>query len=302
MKNVVFEMRPKLIVLVAAVVISTAIGNVAVAVSYVTEQITFDEYNHYSTSINNDGEIVWEVLLNTSPGETVIVSNVRGVIYQGEWWHRPQHPFISNDGQIVYDRKAGAYHYRQIFRFGTQITTDNYHHRDPAINIHGEIIWWESDGTGQEQIVSNIRGQITSGEDTSHLDPAINDLGEILWVETSGLYKIVSNIRGTIAQGSVFRYPAINNHGEVVWSGAAQDGRKIFSTFDGMLDLGEGYQDDPSINDFGVVSYTQKVGDYWQVFRATPIPEASTLSLFGLAFVVGMGLVKRPFWKKSKTI
>ena len=57
------------------------------------------------------------------------------------------------------------------------------------------------------------------------------------------------------------------------------------------------------INEAGqIVGQGYDPDGYDHAFLLTPIPEPSMVSLLGLAFVLGMGFVNRPFWKKSKRV
>lgn len=240
-----------------------------------------------SPSINNTGEIVWNV--SGGVGVTQVVSNIRGQITSGSSYHTG--PSINDAGEIVW---SCCYH-KQIESNIRGIISGNpvsaVHH--PEINDIGEIVWQEYFNYSY-YIMSNIRGEIASGTQVGH--PSINNNGEIIWHEKvpSGeywtdpftgesypimYYQIMSNTRGQITSGNYdHSMPAINDNGEIVW--VENWNERIVSNINGLVDeiTGTGYVFDPDINDKGEIVYQKQIGQSLYVMKAiVPEPISSIL-------------------------
>jgi len=143
---------------------------------------------------------------------------------------------------------------------------------------------WDVSGRPWDQIVALDGRQFTSGP-VNHFSPSINDYDEVVWHEYVGGYtQIFSSLRGQITFGNYSSFdPFTNNAGEIVWVSEIGGQRYFFSNVSGLIAVG----DSPSINDLGEIVFTRD----GQIYKASPVPEPSTILLFvcGLAGIAGLG-------------
>ncbi len=126
-------------------------------VSSVRGQLTNDVTQHFTPSINNNGDVVW-----TQPDET--------------GWRQ------------VYELAAGSL-------VSAPVTTGALDHGTPSINILGEVVWSQGN-VGAQWLYSNIRGRLTfdcpSG--LGHSQPSINSCGDItftnFWSAGGVIYRL----------------------------------------------------------------------------------------------------------------
>ena len=149
-----------------------------------------------------------------------------------------------------------------------------------SINDLGEIVWSEMDPvSGQPQIYSNRRGQLTSGPNANFF-PSLNNRGDVVF-EQPGMYEtsVVGLISGQTVNFGEGRRPAINDEREIVlirWNQEA--GRNdLYSTVRGYLNIA-GFVYDAGINNAGDVVWAQDDVEtgFPQVFKlaagtATPV-------------------------------
>ena len=242
-----------------------------------------------SPSINNVGEIVWNV--GGGVGVTQVVSNMRGQVTSGSTYHT--WPSINDKGEIVWaccSHKQIESSIRGIVS-GEPVQAVTH----PEINDKGEIVW-HAQINWTDYIISNTRGVIASGIGVGH--PSINDNGEIVWHQLvpSGefwtdpltgevfpimYYQIMSNIRGQVTSGNYdHSMPSINDNGEIVW--VENWNKRIVSNINGTVDevVGTGYVFDPDINDKGEIVYQKQIGYDLFVMKATPKLKYSPVASF----------------------
>ncbi|MEK6745307.1 MAG: hypothetical protein AABZ15_16965, partial [Nitrospirota bacterium] len=115
-----------------------------------------------------------------------------------------------------------------------------------SINDQGELVYAYDDASGNPQIHSNWRGQLTSGA-TYHQSPSINNLGDVVWAQydqtRSQIYVLYAGSTTpealtTSGDGYDGHFtPVINDNREIVWSQFKQmdNFSEIFSTTRGVL-------------------------------------------------------------------
>ncbi|RLF48449.1 MAG: hypothetical protein DRN19_06590 [Thermoplasmata archaeon] len=242
-----------------------------------------------SPSINNVGEIVWNI--GEGVGVTQVVSNMRGQVTSGSTYHT--WPSINDGGEIVWaccSHKQIESSIRGIVS-GEPVQAVTH----PEINDKGEIVW-HAQINWTDYIISNTRGVIASGIGVGH--PSINDNGEIVWHQLvpSGefwtdpltgevfpimYYQIMSNIRGQVTSGNYdHSMPSINDNGEIVW--VENWNKRIVSNINGTVDevVGTGYVFDPDINDKGEIVYQKQIGYDLFVMKANPKLKYSPVASF----------------------
>ncbi len=235
--------------------------------SYIITEVTPDFKSRGKASINNNGEIVWEEIVN---GVWQIVSNTRGQITTNNTEH--SHAEINDAGEIVWMERDAADYYQVVSNTRGQITSGNKHHMSPVITNSDEIIWSEDVG-GYSQVMSNTRGQLTSGN-VNHSEPGINSSNELVWMSRiGGNDQIFSSVRGQVTFDSYWHWrPVINDHGVMVWHiYPGGGGAQIEVSNYGVLTSGVNDHFNPSINDNGVIVYDLGVSGGYKIMMATPV-------------------------------
>jgi len=146
---------------------------------------------------------------------------------------------------------------------------DSFNAQHPDINNLGEIVYQGVDSTGQSQIFSTLRGQITFEPDGASF-PAINDVGEIVYLARG---QIFSTSRGKLTNFTnpdirIRGVSSINNLGEVVFTvDTGVHGNQLFTLESGQITRGRGQWMLPYINDLGtIVAVTRNENGYYDVF------------------------------------
>lgn len=148
------------------------------------EHIPFTSSAMGSPAINDAGEVVW-LQLDPVPGTYQVYSTTRGAIATIKG--NPFHLSINNRGDVVWGSES--YHWGQVSGIVngafTEITADwSANHIFPSINDEGEVVWIETDGG--PRIVSNTRGQLTSGcpvgEEYHSTD--VNNCGDVVFTNS----------------------------------------------------------------------------------------------------------------------
>lgn len=174
---------------------------------------------HYDTHrINNMGEIVYNRNLWRF-GEKVeeIWSNTRGRLTYSPDYTTNRRCAINDSGEVVYASYSSTDEYYDIISTERGVITNDHPYPlkgGPDINNDGEIVWHEKGEGGVWSVWSNVRGKIGDGR-----DPSINDIGEIVWQSIAdGDEQIYSNIRGQITNNNEDnKRPQINNNGRITW-------------------------------------------------------------------------------------
>lgn len=238
---------------------------------YKIKQLTFDNTNHESISVNSYGEVVWTQKVN---GYWQVFSLDNGQLTFDEWDHIS--PDINSQGEIVYIRKKDVEVPQIYSNLKGQISqiSDNSEVSNPSINDKGEIIWRERDGSDYF-FYSNIRGRITR---IPSRDADIKGDGEVIYIGNVKPYTIelFSTRRGQIMSGFSGSKPKINNNGEIAWEHEVSVGNKIykqiFSSVKGNVTdfLEKDSVSIGSIDDDGIIYFTKLHNGCYQVFSAIP--------------------------------
>ncbi|MST04078.1 MAG: hypothetical protein EXS49_00710, partial [Candidatus Pacebacteria bacterium] len=137
-----------------------------------------------------------------------------------------------------------------------QITRNPNQKANPSINNRGEIVYQELIN-GYSQIVSSIRGQITS-TNINHTDPFISNCNEIIWIEDLGgttSTQIISSKQGQLTFSGTHIAPSINCSGEYVWGVSDVIGNRIINSNKRGVISNDGIS--PVINDWGEIVWFQ---------------------------------------------
>ena len=256
--------------------------------------------NVHAPVINNSGEVVW--YLDASG----IYSSTRGHLATSGL-----KPHMANSGEVVYEdyfgTAIGMYDLVSTTRgrltFGGAIGVNSTY----DVNSSGEVVYMQKDASGNNQIFSTVRGQITF-DDANHYSPCINDYGEIIWGEfTAATGSVtVSSTRGVLPENYGF-YPCdLNNLGEVCFDGSLVSPTggytfpHIFSSTHGpLINNADLDQWDGGMNDAGAIVWDAPVqpgSSTWYVYEGQwVVPEPSSLVLVSLGglFLLGRALVRR---------
>lgn len=144
----------------------------------------------------------------------------------------------------------------------------------PEMNDLGEIVWSQYEGTGQNQIYSNIRGRLTS-DSVWHGQPSINNLGDVVWVQfddvtqSMQIFGIIGGALTQITSGpDDHMEPSINDSGEIFWSEfePVSGFQQIYSNIRGQLTFDPVWHSFPSTNNLGDVVWEQWAGVNSQIF------------------------------------
>ena len=256
--------------------------------------------NVHAPVINNSGEVVW--YLDASG----IYSSTRGHLATSGL-----KPHLANSGEVVYEdyfgTAIGMYDLVSTTRgrltFGGAIGVNSTY----DVNSSGEIVYMQQDASGNNQIFSTTRGQITF-DDANHYAPCINDYGEIIWGQyIAGVGSVtVSSTRGVLPENYGFYPYDLNNPGDICFDGslvsptAGYTSPHIFSSTHGpLINNADLYQWDGGMNDAGAIVWDAPVqpgSSTWYVYEGQwVVPEPSSLALVSLGglFLLGRALVRR---------
>src|ERR1039458_4072583 len=157
------------------------------------------------------------------------------------------------------------------------------------VNSAGEVVYMQQDASGNNQIFSTVRGQITF-DDANHYAPCINDYGEIVWGQyIAGVGSVtVSSTRGVLPENYGFYPYDLNNLGDICFDGslvsptAGYTSPHIFSSTHG-----------PLINNAGAIVWDAPVqpgSSTWYVYEGVwVVPEPSSLVLVSLGGLFLLG-------------
>ncbi|MBN1872188.1 MAG: hypothetical protein JW800_06425 [Candidatus Omnitrophica bacterium] len=235
--------------------------------NYVVRQLTFDDIDHDSVSASSSGEVIWTQDVG---GYSQVFSMSLGQLTFDKWDHIS--PDVNSQGEIVYIKRLDDELPVVYSSLRGEVAKGDV--ALPRVNDDGEIIWREKRDLGYV-FVSSIRGEVvirpTQGADIS------ND-GEIVYIGNSstGELELFSNRKGQISSGLSGRTPRINNIGEITWEKEVTVGKKtfrqIFSNTRGNIT--EFFDGDTirlgNVDDRGVVYFTGLKNGHFQIFSATP--------------------------------
>ena len=189
-------------------------------------QLTFDEWNHESASLNSRRDVIWEWFDEAANFWRIsgIIEDLPVNLYEG---HGPFLPAINDVGTIAFINEASEIELLP----GGPVTSDGSWKTSVDINNNGDLVWDRYDDDHYSQIYYLQNGtaepiQITS-EHYDHMFPTISNAGEIAW-EDDGFYpspiQIVSSLRGsltsdTCSPGMLFFYPDFDGCGNLVVGG-----------------------------------------------------------------------------------
>jgi hypothetical protein len=205
---------------------------------YTVTQITDNDYRDMWPSINNNGDLVWMRMLDSSIG----VDTFEIVLYDGT--------------------------------STTQLTNNTYYDGYPQINDDGYVVWYGSDGSDTEIFLwdGTTTTQLTNNDEDDER-PQINSNGHVVWHGSDGSDTEIFLWDGTTTtqltnNDEDDKYPRMNNNGWVVWQGW-DTGWEIF-LFDGTTatQLTDNARSDinPDINDNGWVVWNGNNVTYHQIF------------------------------------
>lgn len=227
--------------------------------------------NAQHPSINNSGEIVWQVQNSTG-----IVSSVRGTLSVSG-----VSPHIANSGEVVYADTFDTNGMDLVSTTRGRLTQGGIIQlgfSDFGVNSNGEVVYCALTN-GNWQVFSSMRGQITSNP-VDHYNPCINDSGEIVWNQYGAAPNLISSTRGPLPGYYPF-IDALNNLDEFCYSadlhsGSLDTSPHIFSNVHGaVINDAFQYQWGGGINDAGTIVWatqTNANNPGWAVFEATWVP------------------------------
>ena len=146
---------------------------------------TSGDYYYFVSSINSDGEIVYQKKYS---GLFQIFSSVMGQITQNaynnySWYGKSK---VNNSGEIVWYADIGSQDYRVFSSTRGQLT--NKYSLYPSINNNGEIVWMEYDEVRHNYHIYSSKHGLVTPLDMDARNPVINDLGQIAFVSGQHTY------------------------------------------------------------------------------------------------------------------
>ena len=145
---------------------------------------------------------------------------------------------------------------------------------EPSINNSGEIVYLSRDESGNPNVFSTRRGQLTRSE-TGHLRfPELNEDGEVVYadrVPPSVEFQVWSSSRGLITGPAPANTPAISDSGEICFVRSDPDKVELHTDRRGLLlDLGDTIGTTCDLNSRGEVVYRALDEEvHFQIFSST---------------------------------
>src|SRR6185369_5012632 len=177
-------------------------------------------------SINSLGEIVWGQAdqANVKQLYSSIRQQLPGDPGRSE-------PAINNLGDLIWTEYVNVNFQNSYLLKGTiagqpvTLATSQSWFGGYDSNDRGEVVWAQRDPSGQSQIYSNLRGQLTN-DASNYYNPKINNLGDVVFISNGATpsYQVYKLAAGTalpvpVTSGSFdHRAPAINDGGKIVWA------------------------------------------------------------------------------------
>ena len=145
---------------------------------------------------------------------------------------------------------------------------------EPSINNSGEIVYLATDESGNPNVFSTLRGQLTRST-TGHLRfPELNEQGEVVYadrVPPAVEFQVWSTVRGLITKQPPANVPAISDSGEICFARSEPGSVELHTDRRGLIvDLGDAPSTTCDLNSQGEVVYRgfDEEGRY-QVFSST---------------------------------
>ena len=145
---------------------------------------------------------------------------------------------------------------------------------EPSINNSGEIVYLSGDESGNPNVFSTRRGQLTHST-TGHLRfPELNEAGEVVYadrVPPSIEFQVWSTTRGLISGRSRANIPAISDSGEICFVRSGPDRVELHTDRRGLVfDLGDTVGTTCDVNSLGEIVYRgfDEEG-HFQIFSST---------------------------------
>ncbi|GFO66181.1 putative Ig domain-containing protein [Geomonas paludis] len=183
-----------------------------------------------AASLNSLGEVVWSQY-DSSTGSQQFFSSMRGQLTTDVTSRFS--PAVNNMGDMVWSEYSNGYPggyvlYGRIKGEVVTLANSTNWLGQADINDRGEVVWTQSDNSGESQIYSNLRGQLTSGS-LRHDMPSINNRGEIVFRQYDSfqpgppqIYRIAAaSTTPVLVATEGLDYgssAAINDNGEIFWT------------------------------------------------------------------------------------
>jgi hypothetical protein len=190
-------------------------------------------------AINSLGEMVWSQL-DQATGRYQIVSSQRGALTSDPVDH--SFPAINNLGDVVWLEQGGFSDYTIAgFVDGkrTSFAVDMSPFKRVAINDRREVVYGvyvnDSYGSGGYQVVSTVRGQLTSGAG-DHVNPSIDNEGGLSYLLRDRQLGTVQVMK--LAAGSSSPVAVTNDAADRVDAAANEAGETVWSALDAATGSG----------------------------------------------------------------